>query len=285
MRKRPWSCIGLIAICIIVPAEQYALSTITQLQPSINPSSEVQFTHGRKNWMFHWGGILSSRYGWMRPHSDPLFLTSSDTVESDPTDSWNSTEALNEEITRLSQLQRWNEAYSLIQSAENRKQKTSILPLAQPNRDSYSILLRAIAASVVDKDTIKLAESVFHHLISSEGKMAPTRVEFSAILLALSKSYDHRAADRCEFILEEHWRRYNATISNSIDFSGAEEFCPTYSSYVATMTAISRSGGGLRAAQRAEALLEEMERFSKTCRRLKHLKPTTTCVNIVLYVL
>jgi hypothetical protein len=210
-------------------------------------------------------------------------------VESDLAHTWNSTEALNQEIARLSQLQLWNEAYKTLETTEDRNENkkmnsTSCISVTLPNRESYSILLRAIAASIVDGETIQLADSVFRRLLSSKEKMAPTRVEFTAILLAWSKSYDRRAGDRCESLLQDHWKRYNATISNTVELSGAEELCPSHSSYVSTMTAISRSGGGLRAAQRAEALLEEMEHFSKTCRRLTHLKPTTTCVNIVLYV-
>jgi pentatricopeptide repeat protein len=301
IRKRPWTCVGLIAIGFVFPSEQYPLPII-QLPSSFDPCSRTQNVHGRRNLiessdsicLGRWDSIqyrkkLASRNVWTLPRSDRLYLSSNDVVESDLAQVWNSTVALNQEIARLCQTQRWSEAYEMLQTAEDRSKNiktnfTSNVPCVLPERESYSILLRAIAASVLDRETIQLAESVFRRLLSSTEQMAPTRVEFSAILLAWSKSYDRRAAERCEFLLQDHWRRYNATIENPAELFGAEELCPTHSAYVATMTAISRSGGGLRAAQRAEALLEEMERFSKTDSRLKHLKPTTTCVNIVLYV-
>lgn len=88
------------------------------------------------------------------------------------------------------------------------------------------------------------------------------------------------------------------TVNNGVDListttskTTATLYCPTQSTYISTLTALARSQGGKRAAEQAKALLEDMERVSK--KRSKHdnshpythLKPTTTCVNIDLYVL
>ena len=272
IRKRPFGCIGLIAAYVILPTETYHLRSPINLFP-IQQSAPVgrfldDFIPKKKPTL--------SLSDWTLPHHGwSLYLASSiDHAESDLVPR-NATETLNQEIARLAQLQQWKNSYKLLRTAEDRgKNKTKTIQWAQPNRESYSLVLQAMAASAVDDENVARADALFRRLLASP-RMAPTRVEFAAILLIWSKSYDRRAGGRCEFLLTEHWRRYNRT-------AGVIDLCPSQSAYVSTMTALSRSGGGKRAAQRTEALLEDMERWSK--QGLGHLKPTTTCVNIVLYV-
>lgn len=164
----------------------------------------------------------------------------------------------------------------------------------RPNRATYSNILTALAAlsdeeicssnkKVVDK--IEDLFSRMKRVAQQHPEYAPTRVDYNAVILAQSKTYRNAAAQRCDQLLTELWSEYNATTTNdSSDFldNGIQNpYCPSHSTYISTLTALARSGGGRRAAARAEALLEEMEHFSRQD-ALAHLKPTTTCVNIVL---
>lgn len=104
-----------------------------------------------------------------------------------------------------------------------------------------------------------------------ESGEAPIAFGYNTLILGLSKSHGRDAGARCRELLRELWSQYNVT--------GDARFLPLKSSYVSTLTAIARSGTGRRAAERAEELLDEMERL-----RYEHsfLGPTTLCVNIVL---
>lgn len=134
----------------------------------------------------------------------------------------------------------------------------------------------------------------------------PTRVDYNAVLLTWSKTYRREAAQRCEQLLTELWSQYNATSNNNNNTAAdsetttitnkAEEnenesstngihnpYCPSHATYVSTLTALARSGTGRHGAERAEALLEDMERLSsRRPAEFSHLRPTTVCVNIVL---
>jgi hypothetical protein len=194
------------------------------------------------------------------------------------------TKEFNHELSRWCQLQCLDDAYQLlVHTAEN---GTTIngrtVNATHFDRESYSILLRAIAAlGNIDVHHLELADDIFQRMVRHPS-IVPTRMEYAALILAWSKSNDHRAAERCASLLHDNWLQYNKTTTGSdqdkLDIS------PSHSSYVSTMTAIARSGGGKRAAERTEALLEDMERRSHSHGRMVHLQPTTTCVNIVLYV-
>jgi len=103
----------------------------------------------------------------------------------------------------------------------------------------------------------------------------PTGAAYNAVALGWSKcttkARKQDAVARCETILSELWAQYRATNDT--------RFVPFKATYVSTLTALARSGGGMEAAQRAEEHLEEMELY-----RLENpwLAPSTICVNIVL---
>ena len=79
--------------------------------------------------------------------------------------------------------------------------------------------------------------------------------------------------ERCLDLLNELWSLYETTKDN--------KYVPTKSTYIATLSALSRCVGGTRAAQQAEDLLEDMEQQSQQNNHI-HLEPTTICFNIVL---
>ena len=140
----------------------------------------------------------------------------------------------------------------------------------------------------------------------------PSRVDYNAVLLAWSRSH-HRndAPSRCEQLVTELWSQYDATISSNVENSTKQRvqcnddnddgmnnlankdeaialrnnlYCPSPATYRSALQAMARSGTGRHGAERAEALLEEMERRSRQDVMLSHLRPTTACVNLVLYV-
>ena len=79
--------------------------------------------------------------------------------------------------------------------------------------------------------------------------------------------------ERCLELLNELWTKYEETKD--------KKYVPLKSTYIATLNALSRSGGGTKAAQQAEELLEDMERQSQQNGHV-HLEPTTLCFNILL---
>ena len=79
--------------------------------------------------------------------------------------------------------------------------------------------------------------------------------------------------ERCLELLRELWTKYEETKDR--------KYVPLKSTYIATLNALSRSGGGTKAAQQAEELLEEMEQQSQQKGHV-HLEPTTLCFNILL---
>jgi hypothetical protein len=112
-----------------------------------------------------------------------------------------------------------------------------------------------------------------------------TRQIYQALMNAWSHSYTRTGAIRADELLAQLWDLYhNSTYNNHTDVLDDDHILvPTMSCYVATLNAMARAGGGKKWALRAEELLEEMERWSRTQPpKYAHLQPTTTCVNIVL---
>ena len=136
----------------------------------------------------------------------------------------------------------------------------------------------------------------------------PTTVDYNAVLLAYSQSHRREAGARGVALLAQLWARYddapkttNTTLHHihpPIDKDDHHHYnkdddeetvlqnhpyCPTMATYVSVLLALVRSGTGRVGAEQAEAVLEEMERRRRQD-GLAHLRPTTFCVNLVLYV-
>lgn len=215
------------------------------------------------------------------------------------------TNDLNDEISRLCEHGAFDAALALLDQAEVAAAQQLLANGHQhPNAETYTRLLTAMsAAAAADDDVddtdrvVRRVEDVFARMKRHLGttttiaaNMPPpiTRVAYNAVILAWSKSYARQAGDRCEALLAELWSLYNSTStssnssnSNNTTTTTKALYCPSLSTYVSTLTALARSQGGKRAAERAEALLEDMERVSREDHH-PSLKPTTTCVNIVL---
>lgn len=136
----------------------------------------------------------------------------------------------------------------------------------------------------------------------------PERDAYAAAMRAWSQAWSphiqRMAGEKCDQWLTEVWTVYNKTTTTTTTtqtqrqpagtFRGegasneaystlvsSAPWVPTRSMYISTLTALARSGGGITAAQRIDELLDEMERCSS---EHPHLRPTTTCMNIALYV-
>jgi hypothetical protein len=148
------------------------------------------------------------------------------------------------------------------------------------------------------EEQIELMRAIYQRCKEQSPKSFPTRVATNAVLASWSKSYLPRAGEASVELLKELWMQYHLAVasvrlerdatdgndgsigSESLnDLVDVQPYCPNLSSYIWTLTSLSRCEGGRPAAQRAEELLEELERHSKDH---VHLKPTTSCVNLVL---
>jgi hypothetical protein len=149
------------------------------------------------------------------------------------------------------------------------------------------------------EERIELMQAIYQRCKEQSPSVFPTRIATNAVLASWSKSYLPRAGEASIELLNELWMQYHMAVASArlereaTDSNGAsigsddslhdsadvQPYCPTLSSYVWTLTSLSRCEGGRPAAERAEELLEEMELHSKAH---VHLKPTTCCVNLVL---
>jgi hypothetical protein len=224
-----------------------------------------------------------------------------------------SREELNTRIEQLCQ-ENADDAIHLLEESEDMMSNHNDLSIgAYPDHYTYTILLQSLATGgsnkridddhveyrlhashTVTQSTLKQIENIFGRMKELGQKhehCKPTNLAYSAVILAWSKSYRREAGQRCEQLLNELWAKHNATIAatetNVANQSDKDEghnsfesrYIPLKSTYISTLTAIARSAGGLGAAERAEALLEEMELLGID---YPHLEPTTVCVNIVL---
>lgn len=175
---------------------------------------------------------------------------------------------LDERIFKLCASDRMEEAVELLFQTNSDE---------RPSEAAYSAILSKLASA--DKpsgSSLQQIEQLFHRMksLSESGQqpqLAPTASAYNSVVLAWSKTSRDDAGGRCCGLLSELWQKYNETSDSC--------FLPLESTYVSTLTALARSGRGREAAEHAEELLEEMERF-----RPKHpeLAPTTICANIVL---
>jgi pentatricopeptide repeat protein len=186
-----------------------------------------------------------------------------------------STTKLNQEIARLCQDRHAiDEAIDLLNKAE------------ESIRDgcSYTIILQALAArDPPDDNLLQKIDSLFlqmKHVSRTHPSCTPLATAYSAVILAWSKYFRAEAGQRCDDLLTELWSLHNANRAADDDrIEVRDAFVPFKSTYIATLTALARSAGGRRAAQRAEELLEDMERRSD---QFPHLRPDTVAVNVVL---
>jgi hypothetical protein len=168
------------------------------------------------------------------------------------------------------------------------------------NQASYTIVIQTLAVSEHTKATEWADEllQLMNDRSHDYPQCLPTADAYNAVIFAWSKSsatslssfpppnpqppkyvlttqqQSHQlAAKKCTDYLSHLWSLYNSTSSKD------PRYIPFKSSYISTMTALSRSRGGRKASERAEELLEEMERLHVDH---PHLAPTTICCNIVL---
>jgi hypothetical protein len=164
------------------------------------------------------------------------------------------------------------------------------------NQASYTIVIQTLAVSEHAKAT-EWAEELLQRMKDRSHEYPqclPTADAYNALIFVWSKSSAtsfsfpphqqpkyvlmtqqqslHMAAKKCTEYLSHMWFLYNST-------SKDRRYIPFKSSYISTITALSRSRGGRKASEKAEELLEEMERLHVDH---PHLAPTTICCNIVL---
>jgi hypothetical protein len=102
--------------------------------------------------------------------------------------------------------------------------------------------------------------------------LQPTSQSYNAVISVWAESpYRKEAADKCLNYLDATWSLYTDTNDS--------RYVPLRSSYISTITALSRSRQGRQGAERAEQLLEDMEELRQ---KHPHLAPNTICVNGVL---
>jgi hypothetical protein len=132
--------------------------------------------------------------------------------------------------------------------------------------------LSTLHATTVHHNLQDSDETTTHHQNENLTALAfRTTDEVNSIIGRLSKSKRKDAAQKADDLLTELWSHYIATDDQA--------YLPTRATYVSTISAWARSGLGRQAAERAEALLEEME-----AHRAQHpaMGPNTASVNAVL---
>lgn len=204
-----------------------------------------------------------------------------------PHGSVRSTRDLNGEISRLCDAGEWDGAVKLLDRAVDAEIDGSdgCDGRAAPNSESFTLILTSMASAAHELDEEKLArmEDVFARLSRrcQRQSAAPTRAAYHPLIVAWSASHARYAGERCAALLTELWSHYHAATAAAAAVDPVH-WCPSHATYVAALTALARSQGGRRAAERAEALLEEMEQLGHSDDAFAHLKPTSTCFNIVL---
>mmetsp|Transcript_9332 Transcript_9332/g.13254 ORF Transcript_9332/g.13254 Transcript_9332/m.13254 type:complete len:778 (+) Transcript_9332:264-2597(+) len=115
----------------------------------------------------------------------------------------------------------------------------------------------------------------------------PDTTVYNKVMKAWAGSRRSDAGQKCEKLLREMWKIHDETKHESDIDAGLNQDFPVEStikpdqfSYSTVITAWARSGGGVRAAKRAESFLEEMEELYLAGHT--ELMPTTFCVNAVL---
>jgi hypothetical protein len=139
----------------------------------------------------------------------------------------------------------------------------------RPDEFCYLTIFQALAKSE-NPQAPELADELLERM--TVNGCQPTSQSYNAVISVWSESpYRKEAADKCYSYLEATWSLYDDTNDS--------RYVPLRSSYISTITALSRSRQGRQGAERAEQLLEEMEEMR---RHHPHLAPNTICVNGVL---
>jgi len=124
----------------------------------------------------------------------------------------------------------------------------------------------------------QLADELYKTLVNQGDH--PTGKIVNSIIAVWAKSGHEDSAAKCIQYIQSQWTRYHQDVDNEMG-GGEEQFVPMRSSYTSAITALSRgkNRSGRASAERAEALLEEMERRRQEFPRLS---PNTITVNAVL---
>lgn len=179
-------------------------------------------------------------------------------------------EDINHELALLCKAGNVKEALKLLSVAE---ENIGASDAAQIDEMSYGTVIQGIANNNWPNST-SLAEELFlrmKRLAVTFPACAPKRFAYNAVIFTWSKTFLKNAGPRCHELLNELWGLYNRTDDLA--------YLPMKSSYISTLSAWARCGRKREAAQNAEALLEEMERYRSIH---PHLAPTTFCVDAVL---
>jgi hypothetical protein len=188
-----------------------------------------------------------------------------------PLQQLNSVGDLNCEMQRLCQAGDVDDALELLNQAEERMIAASDGPF--PDHNSYTILMQAWASRDATATPERLEPFLerMKELSKIYPACTPTALTYNAVILTWTKAGTRQSGKRCDELMQELRSRYDETSNGA--------YLPLKATYVSTLAAWASSGRGKEAAERAEAILEEMEGL-----RLihPHLAPSTICANIVL---
>jgi hypothetical protein len=137
--------------------------------------------------------------------------------------------------------------------------------------ESYTLVMHSLASQSTSEADADRVQGLLKRMKRIPG-CSPTCTAYNAVILAWSRSYHTKAGFQSEALLRELWTKYNET--QQVDDM------PTASTYISALTAYSRSNTGKLGAEKAEALLEEMEKLRR--KGYPTLGPNTVAVNIVL---
>jgi len=297
-RSRSASCAALCLAFLVAPADCFAPSALRHSDRIIIGSTFLDPAF--------YDSIIATR--WSPSANGPRQSTriksssSSDSIIS--LSPFQTTEELNDAISdalssNSDRFDALKDAMELLNTAENATQNEHN-NIPRPDHTSYSLILSDMASFPEEDftrhapDLIDQVEYLFQRMKRVSKKhpeCAPLRVAYNAVLLAWSKTYRREASRRCDQLLTELWSLYNNTTNNiasdddnnNDDIGLNNPYCPSHSTYISVLRALARSRGGRYAAERGEQLLEDMERLSSNRPvAFSHLRPTVTCVNIVL---
>jgi pentatricopeptide repeat protein len=186
----------------------------------------------------------------------------------------NSVGDLNCEMERLCQAGDVDDALELLNQAQERMiVAASSNDGPFPDHNSYTILMQAWASRDATATPERLEPFLerMKELSKIYPACTPTALTYNAVILTWAKACTRQSGKRCDELMQELRSRYDETSNGA--------YLPLKATYVSTLAAWASSGRGKEAAERAEAILEEMEGL-----RLihPHLAPTTICANIVL---
>jgi len=299
-RSRSASCAALCLAFLVAPADCFT--------PSAPPRQRSDRITTRSTFLdlAFYDSITDTRWSPSEGQRQATRIKSSGSSSSDSMISlspFQTTEELNDAIagalsSKSNRFDALKDALELLNTAENATQnERNNIP--RPDHTSYSLILSDMASFPEEDftrrapDLIDQVEYLFQRMKRVSKKhpeCAPFRVAYNAVLLAWSKTYRREASRRCDQLLTELWALYNTTTNAAAtdddkndDIGLSNPYCPSHTTYVSVLRALARSGGGRYAAERGEQLLEDMERLSSTRPvTFSHLRPTVTCVNIVL---